>query len=232
MKKPFAGHTLPKRNAMSSKALLSTGLALTLLACSALSTPLLHPFGGAASSPSDTASPHPTRTRRPTRTPTSEPTQTLPALPSATPAFTPTLPFAVLGSTPSSPTPVLASLTPTHTPPPPLELNCKLNWQSPHNGVIFDIGDKFTAGWSLKNTGTATWDANTFAFVHAAGANISPTEIVRLPNSVPPGASIVLSVPIRTPQRVGTYTTHWGLVRGNVNVSFCRVTLTIQAQLP
>ncbi len=219
---------------MLIRALPSAGLALALLACSALSTPLLRPFGGAAPSPSDTASPQSTRTRRPTRTPTTEPTQTLPPLPSDTPppAFTATLPFLVLKSTPPSATPLPGSHTPTAIPPTPLELNCKLNWQSPHNGVIFDIGDKFTAGWSLKNTGTATWDANTFAFVHAAGANISPTEIVRLPNSVAPGATVVLSVPIRTPQKVGTYTTHWGLVRGNVNVSFCRVTLTIQAQLP
>ncbi len=199
--------------------LLSVGLALSLAACSALPLP----------APTETARPRPTRTHRPTKTP--EPTETLTPFPSLTPqplpSLTPTLPPALLSPTAS---PAVLPASPAPTPRPPTELNCKLLWQSPPNGAIYNPKDRFTVGWNIRNTGTAPWDVGSFMFVYVGGAHMSLTEVVHLPTTVAPGSTVVLSVPVRAPVNPTLYTMHWGLRQGNV--SFCRVTLTIEVELP
>ena len=211
-----------KAGAAMRKALLSAGLVLILLACAALPAPLAFP----AATPSETARPRASRTHRPTRTP--PPTETLADSPSATlePAslLTPTVPFTVL----TSPPPTALPASPAPTSRQPSAMDCKLIWQSPPNGAVYFPQDQFTVGWNIRNIGTATWDPNSLALVHVAGARISPTELVHLPKSVAPGASVVLSVPIRAPRHLGVYTTHWALLGGTA--AFCRLTLTIQVQ--
>ncbi len=220
------------------RAFLCAALALALAACGPLPTPVIR-------LESSTKAPRPARTHRPTKTPTMEPTATELLLPTeqsplalSTPRpITPTLPFAVLPSTSTSGVPfvVLSSSTPpvatasAPATPVPLALDCKLIWQSPPNGSTFDTGDKFSVGWKLKNIGTATWTAGSFEFVYLAGSHLATHDsVVPMKQSVSPGQTVVLSLPIKTPANIGTYTTHWGIRQGNNY--FCRLTLTIFAR--
>ncbi len=202
-------------------ALLSAGLALALLGCAALSTPLVRFADRPVSSPSQTAEPQPSRTPSPTATPL--PTQTPTIVPRDTPLPTVTSTGFILRLPPSStPRPTATGASPT-----PQALDCKLVWQSPGYRTPYKAGERFGAGWNIKNIGTDTWDSNTFALVYLGGAKLSTTDVVRLPESVSPGDSVIVSVPMRAPWRTGMYTTHWGLRQANN--FFCRLTVTILA---
>ena len=197
--------------------MLSAGLALILAACAAL--PSLQP------TPSETPKPRSSRTHRPTRTP--KPTETPSAIPQPTASLAPTVPLPLPSATPS---PTVLSASPTATPLPPSALDCNLVWQSPPNGSVYYPGNKFSVGWKIKNVGTTAWEPGTFRFVYLGGARLAPGYQVPLSTSVAPGASVVLSVPMRASWHLGVYTTHWGIRQGDA--FFCRLTLTIQVQSP
>lgn len=213
---------------MMRKALLCVGLALTLASCAPLPAPVIRPTGRPQPSISKSVKPRTSRTPRPTRTP--EPTETPTISPSATPepVLSPTL--TVLLPLPSStPTLRLAIASPTPTPAPPRALDCKLVWQSPRNGAVYPAGEKFSVGWNLKNIGTATWEAGSTEFTYLDGAKLAPKDdLIPLKASVPPGQSVVLSVPMKAPMNPRAYTTHWGIRQGDT--FFCRLTLTISVQ--
>ncbi len=241
------------------KAVMSAGLAMTLLACSMASLPFVPPaetptrspvkgarltktakaaLSEAAAASTATLSPFPSST--PTPSPAVFLTPTLPfSLPSSTPtpsaavSLTPTLPFVVVSST-AVPTlaPPTAALNGSPTAPSatPSALACQLVWQSPGNGIVYDPQVKFTTGWNIKNTGTQTWEAGTMQFTYLGGAKLHSTDIFPLPSSVGPGQTIVLSVPMKAPQNSTKYTTYWGLRQGDI--FFCRVHVSIYVDVP
>ncbi len=229
---------------MIRRVLLSVVVAIILAAGLSLFLPLFPLTGSPIPPPSEKATPRATRTRHPTKTPTQKPIQTATTFLSATPKpaqpFTPTvqaaLPFSTLTPTlggPAIPTtlPTRTAVPPTPAPtkPPPLELDCKLIWQSPPNGSTYDMGTKFSVGWNIKNIGTVTWDPGSFEFTYLGGARLATHDFnIPLQQSVPPGQEIVLSVPMKTPLTVNMFTTHWGIRTGDK--FFCRLTLTIWAQ--
>ena len=203
---------------MIRKLFLCVGLLFTLLACAVLNgvpTSMPAPF------PSETLQPKETSTIVPSATP--EPTETSAIALSDTPESAPIL---LLPSASSTPAPTGLSVTPTPTQI--AELDCKLMWQSPANDSAYSTGQKFTAGWSLENSGTATWDAGSFEFIYLGGRKLDLGDVVHLETSVPPGQSVVLSVSMKAPQYPGTYTTYWGMRQGNAY--FCRLKLEIYAQ--
>ena len=203
---------------MIRKLFLCVGLLFTLLACAVLNGV---PTGMPAPSPSETPQPKETSTIVPSATP--EPTETSAIALSDTPESAPIL---LLPSTSSTPAPTGLSVTPTPTQI--AGLDCKLMWQSPANDSAYSTGQKFTAGWSLENSGTATWDAGSFEFIYLGGRKLDLGDVVHLETSVLPGQSVVLSVSMRAPQNPGTYTTYWGMRQGNAY--FCRLKLEIYAQ--
>lgn len=204
------------------KRLVPALLALALMACSAVTAPLVRLTGRATAFPSDTASPRPTHTHRPTQTP--EPAATFTARPTA--SLTPTVPPPVASATLA---PAVLPVSPAAATATPGALACQLIWQSPHNGAIFNPHDQFSAGWRVRNTGTQTWQGGSFEFVYLGGARLAPKDVViPMKESVAPGAQIVLSVPIKAPLQPGPYTTHWGLRQKGVY--FCGVTLTISVE--
>ncbi|MGZ6316430.1 MAG: NBR1-Ig-like domain-containing protein [Anaerolineales bacterium] len=197
------------------KVLLFVSLALSLAACVAPVAPTVAPKSTAISSPSKTAA----RTRKPTRSPT--PTVLFTLLSSTpTPTFLPAAPS-------STPTPTVLLALPSSTPAPTAlsELDCRLVWQSPRNGIAYLPEHKFSVGWMIQNVGTATWDAGSAEFTYLGGAKLHNDDLVPLQSSVAPGQTIVLSVPMKAPRNSTKYTTYWGLRRGDT--FFCRLKLTI-----
>lgn len=209
--------------------LLSAALVLALAACSVMPTPVIRATGQLQPIPSATATRRPTRTPGPTDTPAPLDTPTFPPSATLKPALpaTPTLPFALLFSTPTL-TATATVLSGSPAPPTvPIPLDCKLMWQSPPNGSTYVPGEKFSVGWNLKNVGTSIWEASSFEFTYLDGARMATHDsVVPLRQNVPPGGTVVLSLPMRAPMNSSTYTTHWGIRQGKTY--FCRLTLTIQ----
>ncbi len=155
-----------------------------------------------------------------TLAPTLVPTGTATPPPSATPA--PTL--APETSTPEAPTETPETPTSEGTASP--ELSCKVLSQSVRNGHHFDPRERFTVGWSVRNDGTATWDAGSVDFEYFSGTKMYRFSPEPLPASVAPHtAPVALSADMVAPRNPGNYTTIWTLRRGPD--AFCRVSLSI-----
>ena len=120
------------------------------------------------------------------------------------------------------------SPTPTLTAAPARELDCKLNWQSPGDWYKVRPLREFSTGWKVTNTGTSTWDSESVEFTYLEGAKLHEEATVRLPSSVPPGSSVILSVGMRAPRNPSIYTTYWSLRQESI--FFCRVALTIRVE--
>lgn len=186
-------------------------LALVMLACEALLGP---PAATSTPVPSATDTVAPTATSTPSPSTTPEPTET-PMPPSPTLSADEALALTLT----AWPTLLLSqTLVPS-------DLGCKFNWQSPHNGTIYDPQDVFTVGWNVTNTGASTWTPGSVQLTWVAGAKMSAEPTARLKASVAPGQSVVLSVQMRAPKNSTLYTTHWSLRRGNTY--FCPLTLSI-----
>lgn len=150
-------------------------------------------------------------------------------LPSATPTVTIT-PTITL-----TPTPII--VFPTFTPlifPSPIgggggggsvDYACVLLDQTPRNGTVMRPQNDFDAVWTLRNSGTQTWDSGSVDFIYVRGDKLHKQAGYDLPKSVAPGSSINLGADMLAPKTEGTYTTFWGLRRGK-NI-FCEVYLTI-----
>jgi Ig-like domain-containing protein len=212
------------------RSLLFVVFAVILAACGPLPAPIVRPTITPETPVSKSLKPRPSHTPRPTETPGLTETPTTP--PSAPPEPTLSLPpTALLTLLSPTPTPTLRVLfvTATPAPPTPSALDCKLIWQSPPNGSTYYAEEKFSVGWNIKNVGTATWEPGSFQFTYLDGAKLAPRDdLIPLTRSVPPGQSIVLSVPMKAPITPRTYTTHWGIRQGDN--FFCRLTLTIHVQ--
>jgi hypothetical protein len=191
-------------------ALLWLGPIFAMLACATLTGLTATPANTVRPSPSSLPTSSPSHS--PSPTPTRVPVDTAPPSPSAVEALIHSLTATALSALPF----------PTLTAVP--ELNCKLNWQSPANGITYEPGTGFSTGWKVTNTGTAPWDASGVLFVYRAGARLGAEPVVPLRVSVAPGAAIVLSVAMTAPREAAMYTTRWSLRKGDTY--FCPVSLS------
>lgn len=155
--------------------------------------------------------------------------QTAAALPpTLTPTFTP-IPTDTPTETPS-PTPtflfILSTLTKTPTAAvSSSDFSCNLTDQTPADGSSMSKNATFTATWTVRNTGQATWSSNNVDFVYVQGAKLATVKAADLPKTVSPGGSVKLSLSMVAPNAANTYKTVWTLQQGKT--SFCRLTLTI-----
>jgi hypothetical protein len=104
-------------------------------------------------------------------------------------------------------------------------LDCRLDWQSPGNGIQFDPDELFTVGWHVTNTGTDVWSPGNVVFTYRGGAKPSRDTVVPLKLAVAPGQSVTLTAEMKAPRNSALYTTYWGLRQGDV--FFCRVGVSI-----
>ena len=150
----------------------------------------------------------------PTKTSTSTP------MPTSTPTDTPTPTATFLLSTATSP--------PTATEPfvaKSAGSNCELVAQLPSNDTTYASRARFTAEWTLKNTGSESWLSSNVDFSRSGGKDMSGQDIYDLPNNVGPGAQVTLTVDMRAPADAGTYTSNWRL--GSKNNPLCEVSVRI-----
>jgi hypothetical protein len=76
------------------------------------------------------------------------------------------------------------------------------------DGTVFEPGTAFNKTWRLKNTGTCTWDTR-YQLVFVGGAKMDAPDAVNVPQVVPPGGTVDITVPMVAPQQPGTYQGYW-----------------------
>ena len=155
-------------------------------------------------------------------TPTLTPTDT--SVPTKTPTVTPS----------DTPTFLFLLSTFTFTPEPATvaagagDYACALTAQTPDDGATIGKKQTFSASWTVRNTGTLTWDANNTDFVYVSGAKLTSLKVADLPKSVATGETVTLKLTLEAPNQADTYKTVWILHSGKDD--FCRLDITIVVQ--
>ncbi|MEX1248910.1 MAG: NBR1-Ig-like domain-containing protein [Anaerolineales bacterium] len=79
-------------------------------------------------------------------------------------------------------------------------------------------GHDFTKTWRIKNTGTCTWD-NDYTVVFSSGTNLASKSSFDLPETVSPGETVDISIPMEAPDENGTYKSSW-VIRSDSGATF------------
>lgn len=144
-----------------------------------------------------TATPTVTETPTVTFTPTTTSTVTATFTPSST--FTP-----LFSATPVTPT---ATKTNTPNPVPCNQASFVADVTVPDN-TSFVAGQSFTKTWRIKNNGSCNWTTAYSIYLYTGNALGAPSSIL-LPNTVKPGETVDLSIPMVAPGTTGDYTSSW-----------------------
>ncbi len=155
------------------------------------------------------------------------PTPTTPP-PTEVPTATPTV-YVLPTATPTRVVVIATAVIPTLTPT-PTAIGCKLQSQSPANGTTMDPGFDFDGKWTIKNTGTSTWDKSSIDFKYLSGTKFQKFyDVIDLPEAVASGDTVDLVIDMKAPSTSGTYTATWSLV-GGTKGNWCQVGLTIKVK--
>ncbi len=191
-----------------------------LILCAVLSLPLLLISCGAKATAAPTTNPNLIRTEA-NQTADARLTQIFASTPSATPV-TPSPTFdtvqTMAAQTASALLTQAAALTPSTSPtsattPVPTgqaggDRAIFVADVTIPDGTVIAPGAKFTKTWKLQNGGSTTWTtAYTLAF--ASGEQMGNTTSVPIPQPVPPGAQIDVSVELTAPTNLGSYQGDW-----------------------
>lgn len=160
--------------------------------------------------------------------PTSEPTQE-PVPPTAIPTLVPTatatetqIPLAQENT--ATPLPTATHIPTTKAPAnnsssvekPPPPYQCHIVRQAPGYGYEITPGGNFDITWAVRNSGTATWDPQTFDFVYLKGDKFHKfADRQDLTNVVEQGDIHDFFVNMVAPNQPGLYQTWWSLVDGH-----------------
>ena len=82
------------------------------------------------------------------------------------------------------------------------------------DGSAFQPGASFVKTWRLKNSGTSTW-TQIYTIVFIDGSLMGALAAVPLPNDVPPGEIVDISVDLIAPQEEGSHRGDWKLKNAN-----------------
>ncbi|OGN92594.1 MAG: hypothetical protein A2Y88_07845 [Chloroflexi bacterium RBG_13_48_10] len=85
------------------------------------------------------------------------------------------------------------------------------------DGTSYAPNTAFTKTWTVKNTGTCTWDSSYLVF-QISGAFMTQQPgywLVAPENTVEPGQSVDIHVGMTSPPVKGNYTSYWGLKNGD-----------------
>ncbi len=167
---------------------------------------------------------------QPTSTPTEVATITLElptntALPPTNTPLPPT-PFPTLA--PPTATPILATATPSATAT-RSDLNCQIVSSSPANYQVFSTGQDFDGRWTLKNTGSQTWDQASVDFTYVSGTKFQTKhDAIDLPVSVSNGNTVELIIDMLSPSNAGNYQSTWSLRQGSTYFCYINVNITVK----
>jgi hypothetical protein len=76
------------------------------------------------------------------------------------------------------------------------------------DGTDFSPGESFVKTWQLVNQGTTTW-TTAYTLNYVSGALMDAPNSVNLPQEVPPGATVDISVNMEAPSDPGNYRSYW-----------------------
>jgi len=79
-------------------------------------------------------------------------------------------------------------------------------------GTQLEPGETFEAGWTLRNTGSCTWDSG-YELVQIGGDDMDVSSLA-LNTSTAPGDTITLQLELAAPSQDGTYLSAWKLEAG------------------
>jgi hypothetical protein len=182
--------------------------------------------GDAKLTPFVTNTPKPTEP--PAATPTLRPSSTMMGTP---PTQGPTLPNQ---KSPTAATPVVLPTTaPTVAPTDATQAAASSGdkglyvSQTVADGTTLSPSQKFTIVWTLKNTGTTTWDPN--YLVRLFGGNSFGFSDSKLDKTVKPGATTTISMDLTAPDKSGEYSTVW-VVTNLDGRNFTSFVLTIKVK--
>jgi hypothetical protein len=100
------------------------------------------------------------------------------------------------------------SATPTITPTPTQQVKCDqaaFVTETVADGSVFSPGQAFTKTWTLKNTGTCTWNPNYHVVFFSGNAMGSPAAKQLTSDTVAPGQQITISLELQAPNTAGTH---------------------------
>jgi hypothetical protein len=75
-------------------------------------------------------------------------------------------------------------------------------------GSILPPGVKFTKTWRIQNVGTCTW-TSAYKLVFSTGDLLGSVKAISLPESVPPGTTVDISIELTAPDEQGHYQGYW-----------------------
>jgi hypothetical protein len=128
-----------------------------------------------------------------------------PATPTVPPS--PTVVIPTVTTTPT-PQPVKETPVPSQTPTPCA--NEKADFVADVNvpdGTHFAAGAAFQKTWTLRNAGGCAW--TTAYSLRNVGGDVMSGQSINLPNGVPAGATVDLTVNFVAPAAPGKYVSHW-----------------------
>jgi uncharacterized protein YgiM (DUF1202 family) len=97
------------------------------------------------------------------------------------------------------------------------------------DGKIFAPKADFDARWTIKNTGTKTWDTSHVDYLFRAGVEMQKhNKLYDLPKNVAPGESLDLIVDMIAPEKLGPHGTTWVVKLGNDTI--CTLPLAIEVR--
>jgi hypothetical protein len=169
---------------------------------------------GAAQTQTALVLPSPTDTSTSTPMPTSTPTDT--PIPTATFLLSTATPLPTATQFPTATQPFVTQSAGS---------DCELVTQLPSDDTTYAAKARFTAEWTLKNTGSERWLSSNIDFSRSGGRDMSDQDVYDLPNNVRPGSQVTLAVEMRAPANPGTYTSNWRL--GSKNQPLCEVSVRI-----
>jgi len=78
------------------------------------------------------------------------------------------------------------------------------------DNTVFSPGETFTKSWTLKNTGSCTWNKD-YRIVFSSGNQMGGPDKQNLPAVTAPGETVTIELELTAPSTAGTYKGVWKL---------------------
>ncbi len=103
--------------------------------------------------------------------------------------------------------------------------SCSVQSSSPTDAIARN-GD-FDGTWTIKNTGSTTWEASAIDYKYVGGNNFQSDgrTVFDLPSNVASGDTIKIVIDMKAPSGLGTYSSQWALVKGGTTL--CNLNLSL-----
>lgn len=107
--------------------------------------------------------------------------------------------------------------------------DCTIVYQNPPDDSVMTGGDDFDMRWTIKNTSSDSWRADSVDLRFMSGTDMHFGDDVRdISYDVSSGGSIDILIDMEAPSTRGTYTSNWALMSGSKTA--CRFYVTIKVQ--